>query len=444
MTMHECMHIQWSDVEGSTLQPHDFINIKVSGVKYETMRTTLERFPNTLLGSEYNRHMYFVPSRNSYFLDRCRVSFEAVLYYYQSGGILVRPPSVPMDVFEEEIKFYDLGEDVLLKLKEEEGFIVKKQHDELSLMSHGWKRNVWMLFEYPDSSLGARIVSFCSIFIICFSITVCTLETMPVFRLQMHAGHNGGNTLHYDPLFQRSQMQPWFSFELGCVLWFVIEYIARLLSSPSKYKFLLSFLNIVDLVAIVPYILMLGMNTSSNATPLSVLRIVRLVRLFRIFKLSRHSMSLQILGDTLRASVRELGMLMFFLFLGVVAFSSALFYAERGDDAHLSNSTHGYNSTFNSIPDAFWFSLVTMTTVGYGEIVPLSSLGKLIGGACALTGVLTLALPVPVIVSNFEYFYKKDQLVKGKGNEEEERLSHCKSQCKRKVTFVSSDSPPVF
>ena len=132
---------------------------------------------------------------------------------------------------------------------------------------------------------------------------------------------------------------------------------------------------------------------------LSVLRVFRLVRVFRIFKLSRHSMGLQILGETLRASISELGMLVFFLMLGVILFSSAIYYAEQGK-----------NDKFKSIPDAFWYSLVTMTTVGYGDLVPKTLLGKIIGSFCALSGVLTIALPVPVIVSNFEFFYKRDRL----------------------------------
>ena len=87
-------------------------------------------------------------------------------------------------------------------------------------------------------------------------------------------------------------------------------------------------------------------------------------------------MSLKILGNTLRASVNELGMLIFSLILGAVSFSSLLFYAEQSR-----------NQKINSILDAFWYSLVSMTTVGYGDIVPVTSLGKMIGSMCAITGV---------------------------------------------------------
>lgn len=368
----------------------DILRFNVCGMVYETLKCTVERFPLTLLGDKTKRERFFVKSRNAYFFDRNRQTFEAILYYYQSGGILIRPPTIPMILFAEEIAFFDLGDDALVKLQEDEGYILDKKCEKPSAK---WQRVLWDLFEFPDTSLAARILAIWSVFVIVLSITVFCLETIP--QVTENDGKNMTNKVN---LSEEKYTQPWFSLEIACIIWFTLEYLIRLISSPNKWNFLRSFLNMIDLLAILPYFITLSIK-SGNTTPLSVLRVVRLVRVFRIFKLSRHSLGLRILGLTLKASVSELGMLIFFLILGVILFSSAIFYAEQE-----------HNGQFESIPDAFWYTLVTMTTVGYGDKVPKTLPGKFVGSLCAIVGVLTIALPVPVIVSNFEFFYKRDRL----------------------------------
>lgn len=164
-------------------------------------------------------------------------------------------------------------------------------------------------------------------------------------------------------------------------------------------------MNAIDFFAIVPYFVTLATmlaerpenddkivtmaigSEAKSSSSLAILRVIRLVRVFRIFKLSRHSRGLQILGMTLRASMKELLLLIFFLVIGVVLFSSAVYYAEADNE----------RSNFKSIPDAFWWAVVTMTTVGYGDMRPICLWGKIVGSLCAIAGVLTIALPVPVI-----------------------------------------------
>jgi uncharacterized membrane protein len=90
-------------------EPFDKVIINVSGLRFETRASTLQRYPHTLLGDKQRRAYFFDYMNNEYFFERHRSSFEAVLYFYQSGGRLTRPEHIPAEIFLEEIKFFDLG-----------------------------------------------------------------------------------------------------------------------------------------------------------------------------------------------------------------------------------------------------------------------------------------------------------------------------------------------
>uniref|UniRef100_T1K0E1 BTB domain-containing protein n=1 Tax=Tetranychus urticae TaxID=32264 RepID=T1K0E1_TETUR len=382
--------------------------INVSGTKFETQLRTLNVFQDTLLGDPLRRIRYFDPNRNEYFFDRCRVAFEAILYYYQSCGRLRRPGNVPLDIFVEEVKFYELGEEALEKLKADEGFAADKE--ERPLPTNELHRKLWLLFEHPESSQAARIVAITSVLVIIVSIVIFCLETLPQYKHYkiFTTFDNKTRVIENDV---PSTSNPFFIIESLCIVWFLVEFLIRLFACPSKIEFIKDIMNAIDFMAIVPFFITLGTVFADKEEPktfsgekqnqgasLAILRVIRLVRVFRIFKLSRHSKGLQILGMTLKASLRELALLIFFLLIGVILFSSAVYYAEAGSE----------RSYFKSIPDAFWWAVVTMTTVGYGDMVPLGVWGKMVGSLCAIAGVLTLALPVPVIVSNFNYFYNRE------------------------------------
>ncbi|XP_035238544.1 potassium voltage-gated channel subfamily A member 2 isoform X1 [Anguilla anguilla] len=112
--------------------------INISGLRFETQLKTLSQFPETLLGDPKKRMRYFDPLRNEYFFDRNRPSFDAILYYYQSGGRIRRPVNVPIDIFSEEIRFYELGEEAMEKFREDEGFI---KEEERPLPSNEFQRS---------------------------------------------------------------------------------------------------------------------------------------------------------------------------------------------------------------------------------------------------------------------------------------------------------------
>uniref|UniRef100_A0A8B9R539 Potassium voltage-gated channel, shaker-related subfamily, member 7 n=1 Tax=Astyanax mexicanus TaxID=7994 RepID=A0A8B9R539_ASTMX len=381
--------------------------INVSGMRYETQLRTLAQFPDSLLGDPNRRVRYFDPLRNELFLDRNRFCFDAILYFYQSGGRLRRPANVPLDIFMDELRFYDLGEDIMNRFKEDEGF---PKEEPRPLPDNELQRKLWMLFEHPESSGGARIIAIISVMVIVVSILIFCLETLPEFRNERELREQTPSHLHHPttnstvPFLPASPFQdPFFMVETMCICWFSFELVMRFACSPSKMHFFKDVMNVIDFFAIIPYFVTLGteLAKSKGGTPsvsLAIVRVIRLVRVFRIFKLSRHSKGLQILGQTLKASLRELALLIFFLFIGVILFSSSVYFAE----------VDSQDTSFTSIPEAFWWAVVSMTTVGYGDMYPVTVGGKLVGSMCAIAGVLTISLPVPVIVSNFSYFYHRE------------------------------------
>lgn len=196
--------------------------------------------------------------------------------------------------------------------------------------------------------------------------------------------------------------EAFFYIECVCNVWFTVEFTTRFFSCPSKYEFIAGYINFIDLTATLSFYIDLALQRwASHLENADILEFFSIIRIMRLFKLTRHSAGLKILIQTFKASAGELLLLVFFLVLGIVIFASLVYYAERIQ----SNP----DNDFNSIPLGLWWALVTMTTVGYGDMAPKTYAGMFVGALCALAGVLTIALPVPVIVSNFAMFYSHTQ-----------------------------------
>ena len=184
-------------------------------------------------------------------------------------------------------------------------------------------------------------------------------------------------------------------FEALSVAIFTLEYIARIwtcneypeFTNPitGRLRFALSPSMLIDLASFLPfYIPVWGLD-------LRMIRVVRLFRLFRLLKMGRYSKSLSTIQKVLRAKKEELGLTIFSGAVLLVIASSLLYIIEH--DAQ--------PDQFGSIPDAMWWGVVTLTTVGYGDVYPVTTLGKIIGAIIAMLGIGLFALPAGIIASGF-------------------------------------------
>ncbi|XP_071776128.1 voltage-gated potassium channel KCNC2 isoform X7 [Centroberyx gerrardi] len=429
------------------------IILNVGGTRHETYKTTLKTLPGTrlaLLASDSDidsvlDQLQQVPGfieynarTNEYFFDRHPGVFAYVLNYYRTGKLHC-PADVCGPLFEEELSFWGIDEtDVepccwmtyrqhrdaeealdVFELNVDNG----DEDDEIGkrlgiedVAADGniglwrkWQPVIWNLFEDPYSSRAARFVAFASLFFILVSITTFCLETHEAFNTIINKTDKARNDSLSDlgPQYE-IETDPALTYVEGvCVFWFTIEFLVRVIFSPDKLEFVKSVLNIIDFVAILPFYLEVGLSgLSSKAAKdvLGFLRVVRFVRILRIFKLTRHFVGLRVLGHTLRASTNEFLLLIIFLALGVLIFATMIYYAER-IGASPNDPTASHHTMFKNIPIGFWWAVVTMTTLGYGDMYPQTWSGMLVGALCALAGVLTIAMPVPVIVNNFGMYY---------------------------------------
>lgn len=219
-----------------------------------------------------------------------------------------------------------------------------------------------------------------------FNIFIITLIILNVFAVALETVHE---------IFQ-NYSQPFRAFEIFSMIVFSVEYVLRIWTAVVKdeyrhpvtgrLRYMVTPAAIIDLIVILPFYLPLLLNID-----LRFLRLLRLLRLFALFKMARYSHSMVLLRDVLRDTREEL-LIVLGIIMGMLFVASGVIYIFEHQ---------AQPEKFSSIFSAMWWAVSTMTTVGYGDVYPITVFGKFFGGFVSILGLGTFGLPVGIIAYGF-------------------------------------------
>ena len=226
-----------------------------------------------------------------------------------------------------------------------------------------WRRKLHDTI-YESNTAAGKAFDIALLFLIIFSIVIVILDSIKAYNRQ------------YASLFT--------ILEWIFTILFTTEYILRLISIEKPWRYVFSFLGIIDLLAIIPsYLSIFFMGAES----LLVFRVLRFLRVFRIFKLTHYLSEMRFLKMAIVGSLKKISIFMMVVLGLVIILGSVMYLVEQGRNG------------FDSIPDSIYWAIVTITTVGYGDISPVTSLGKFIASIIMLIGYGIIAVPTGIITT---------------------------------------------
>ncbi|XP_016283962.2 potassium voltage-gated channel subfamily G member 1 [Monodelphis domestica] len=444
-----------------SIQPEDRkrqIIINVGGIKYLLPWTTLDEFPLTRLGQLKSCTNFddilnvcddYDVTCNEFFFDRNPGAFRTILTFLRVGKLRLLREMCALS-FQEELLYWGIEEDNLdwccrrrYLQKIEEFAEMNEREDDLPESESAGEmaeetrlgqcmKRLQDMVEKPHSGLPGKVFACLSVLFVTITAVNLSISTMPSLREEEEQG-------------ECSQMcYNIFIVESVCVGWFSLEFLLRFIQAPSKFSFLRSPLTLIDIIAILPYYITLVVDSTSvdQKKPSSgnsyldkvglVLRILRALRILYVMRLARHSLGLQTLGLTARRCTREFGLLLLFLCVAIALFAPLLYVIEN----EMADSQE-----FSSIPACYWWAVITMTTVGYGDMVPRSTPGQVVALSSILSGILLMAFPVTSIFHTFSRSYLELK-------QEQERVMYRRAQflikTKSQLSNMSQNSNVLF
>jgi len=253
------------------------------------------------------------------------------------------------------------------------------------------RARIYQIIFETDTKAG-RLFDVILLWLILLSVGVVIIESIP------EVGHAYPKTFHF--------------IELIFTVLFSIEYLLRLWSSPKPFRYIKSGWGLIDLFSILPTYLSI---IFPGYHYLLVVRIFRLLRVFRILKLVRFSQESQILIKAMKASSYKIGVFLFTVLTTITLLGTMMYVVE------------GSESGYTSIPQSIYWAIVTVTTVGYGDVVPLTVVGKILSSISMIIGYAIIAVPTGIITVELS-----------KSSKEQSTCSACESQNSQDANYCNN------
>lgn len=455
--LHEYVLARFTQTDQAKVERPLRVTFNIGGRKFQTLSTSIRykgNSPIRLLDPEF-LVKHWQDEHQWYFFDRDPEVFNAVLNFIRTGSLHlpkhICSPQIAAELIYWGIprfgiqaccwKEFSTGIQSLENLHQLEKDRQPKYLNQNNLTQTAlpifWYQKliviVWKTLYDPSHSWLSKGYWFVSQLIVVCSIGLFAFATMPYLTEDLNCPYNVTNnddmcSLHEigksmqhlnNARFTDIKPVSWVYFaDIACFLFFAIELGMIILTCPNPTKFIQSPSGFIEIVALLPdlfticllilYVTRENVNTGKrlfkDVQVANSFRIFRIFRLFRLFRLIKRLPQLMIIVYSIWASLSDLFIVGTFVLSASIFFASILYFINSEKE-------------FDNIPKGIWYGIVTMTTVGYGDMVPCTLGGRILGIMCAVCGVLVLGLSAPTLVHNFLTYFNLFRYIEHKEKE---------------------------